>query len=72
VGFLVGAGGFATFDECVAANVPLPPIEFRFDGGPLGVWLEDNPYTDNVAGVGGRNPKWALTLLGNCSLIVAR
>jgi hypothetical protein len=69
VGFMVGSGGFATFDECVAANLALPPEEFDFAGGPIGVWLSDSPYSDNVAGTGGRNPKWSLTLLGDCSQI---
>jgi hypothetical protein len=73
VGYLVdagpsmGGGGFATFDECVAANLMQDtPIDFAFDGGTIGVWLSDNPYSDNVAGVDGRNPKWSLTLLGKC------
>lgn len=71
VGFLVGSGGFATFDECVTANVALPPKEFQFAGGKIGVWLSDSPYSDNVAGVDGRNPKWSLTLLGaNCTPVV--
>jgi hypothetical protein len=71
VGFLVGSGGFATFDECVAANLALPAKEFQFAGGKIGVWLSDSPYSDNVAGVDGRNPKWSLTLLeGNCTPVV--
>jgi hypothetical protein len=69
VGILVGSGGFATFDECVAANLALPPEEFDFAGGPIGVWLSDSLYSDNVAGTDGRNPKWSLTLLGDCSQI---
>lgn len=69
VGFMVGSGGFATFDECVATNLALPPTEFDFAGGPIGVWLSDSPYSDNVAGTGGRNPKWSLALLGDCAQI---
>jgi len=69
VGFLVQNGGFATFDECVAANLLLPPSEFDFAGGKLGVWLQDSPYSDNLAGVDGRNPKWMLTLLGDCDRV---
>jgi hypothetical protein len=69
VGFLVGSGGFATFEECVAANLALPPSEFDFAGGKLGVWLQDSPYSDNLAGVDDRNPKWKLTLLGDCSRV---
>jgi hypothetical protein len=55
--------GYADFDECVAANRKLPPKEFEFAGGKLGIWLNDAPYLDNQAGTGGRNPKWSLTLL---------
>ena len=62
-GYLVGSGGFADFDECVTANLALPPIDFDFAGGPMGVWLDDDPYADNVPGLGGRNPTWKLTLL---------
>jgi hypothetical protein len=69
IGFLVSNGGFATFDECVAANLLLPPVDFDFAGGKLGVWLQDSPYSDNAAGVDNRNPKWTLTLLGDCDRI---
>jgi hypothetical protein len=57
---------FATFDECVTANLAVPAQEFAFDGGKIGVWLDDTPYADNTAGDDGRNPKWQLTLLGTC------
>jgi hypothetical protein len=60
VGFLVGQGGFATFDECVQANLALPPVDITIPAGPLGVWLEDNPYGDNVPGLNGRSPTWSL------------
>ena len=64
-GYLVDAGGYATFTDCVNANLLQDqPKEFDFDGGPLGLWLADSPYTDNVAGDNGRNPKWSLTLVG--------
>jgi hypothetical protein len=69
IGFLVSNGGFATFDECVAANLALPPADFDFAGGRLGVWLQDSPYSDNAAGVDDRNPKWTLRLLGDCDRI---
>jgi hypothetical protein len=67
-------GAFTGFDECVAANLALPPKEFDFNGGQLGVWLADTNYGDNLAGVsddgGIDNPKWALTLLsGSCTNI---
>lgn len=60
IGFLVGQGGYATFDECVQANLALPPIEITVPAGTLAVWLEDNPYSDNVAGPDGRSPTWSL------------
>jgi hypothetical protein len=63
VGFIVGAGGFSTFGACVAENRTLPPIEFTFGGGKLGVWLADRPYHDNLSGEDGRNPVWRLIKL---------
>ena len=63
VGIFQGQGGYTDFEGCVAANLPLPPIEFDFAGGVLGVWLADSNYGDNVSGVDGRNPVWKLTLL---------
>lgn len=68
-GYQVGSGGYATFAECVTANQALEPVEFEHGGGRLGIWLQDNPYADNLAGEEGRNPKWALTLLGSCTLL---
>jgi hypothetical protein len=67
VGVFAGAGAYSTFDDCVDANLSLDqPLEFDFDGGPIGVWLDDNPYLDNVAGDNGRNPAWNLVLLQAC------
>jgi hypothetical protein len=66
VGFLVASGGFATFADCVAANRVLPPIEFDFGGGSIGLWLQDEPYGDNLPGKGGRSPTWRLTAVGAC------
>jgi hypothetical protein len=61
VGFLAGQGGFATFDECVTANRALPPVDLTLSGGgPLAVWLQDSPYSDNVDGPNGRDPTWSL------------
>jgi hypothetical protein len=60
---VLGAG------DCVAANLALEPVELEFAGGRLGVWLQDSPYSDNLAGVDGRNPSWSLTLLGDCALL---
>ncbi len=58
--------GFSKFQDCVDANLALPPVEFDFAGGKLGVWLDDNPYLDNAVGEGGANPAWQLTLLKEC------
>jgi hypothetical protein len=66
VGYAASNGAFATFAECVAANLALSPLEFDFAGGKLGVWLQDSPYSDNMAGEDARNPKWQLTLLAPC------
>jgi hypothetical protein len=60
VGYLVGQGAFSDFDDCVAANVMLPPVDFDFAGGTIALWLQDDPYYDNVAGTDGRNPTWSL------------
>jgi hypothetical protein len=60
-GYSTATGAFAVFDDCVAANLLLPPMEFEHDGGPIGIWLQDSPYSDNVAGLNGRNPAWSLT-----------
>jgi hypothetical protein len=65
-GYSVATGAFSEFEACVAANQALPPLEFDFGGGKIGVWLQDSPYSDNLAGQDGRNPKWQLTLLGEC------
>jgi hypothetical protein len=61
VGYAIGSGAFASFDDCVHASHAVPPVEFDFAGGSIGVWLEDSPYGDNVAGQGGRNPTWHLS-----------
>jgi hypothetical protein len=62
VGFLQGQGGFADFDACVSANLANDvPLEFDFAGGPIGLMLDDNPYTDNVAGENGRSPTYRLS-----------
>jgi hypothetical protein len=66
IGFQVGAGGFAMFEDCVAASTAARPETFEHAGGQLGIWLQDSPYTDNLAGEGGRNPKWSLVRIGEC------
>lgn len=67
VGYAAGAGAFSEFAACVSANLALAPVEFDFDGGVLGVWLQDSPYQDNVSGEDGRNPVWSLSRLGGCA-----
>ncbi len=54
------------FGACVTANLAVAPEEFDFDGGTIGVWLNDNPYVDNVEGPDGGNPSWSLRLLAQC------
>jgi len=66
IGYAPGAGAFAAFEDCVTASKLKPPKVFNHSGGPLGIWLQDVPYSDNLAGVDGRNPKWRLTRLGEC------
>ena len=61
VGFEQGQGGFSSFDDCVNANASDAAFEFDFTGGPIGVWLSDSPYTDNVAGESNRNPTYHLS-----------
>ena len=66
VGFLASAGAYTDFEACVAANQALDPLVFDFDGGRLGIWLDDSNYADNLPGENGRNPLWELTRLGGC------
>jgi len=66
VGYSASNGAFVAFADCVTANLALPPTDFEFDGGRIGVWLQDSPYSDNMAGESGRNPAWNLTRRGAC------
>jgi hypothetical protein len=66
VGYITSTGAFEYFDDCVSENLKLPAKEFDFDGGVLGVYLQDSPVEDNIAGENGRNPKWALKYLTGC------
>jgi hypothetical protein len=58
--------GHEEFDDCVTANLALEPLEHEHTGGPLGIWLADTNYGDNISGEDGRNPEWSLTFLGEC------
>jgi hypothetical protein len=63
VGFLSGQGAFTNFDDCVHASLAVPPVDLVLSEGTLGVWLEDEPYGDNVPGVNGDSPTWSLECL---------
>ncbi|MDP1822160.1 MAG: hypothetical protein Q8L48_02930 [Archangium sp.] len=54
-------GSFADFTQCDLANRSLPPRDFNHAGGKLGIWLKDDIYGDNTAGVNGQNPSWTLS-----------
>jgi hypothetical protein len=66
VSYSASGKGYRLFADCVAASVALPPVEFDFAGGPLGIFLHDSFYLDNVTGPDGANPAWALTFVGPC------
>jgi len=68
VSIVAGTGAFDNYDDCVAANKQLPPTTFEHKGGKLGIYLEDFPYQDNVAGA--VNPRWRLERLGGCPAIL--
>jgi hypothetical protein len=57
---------FSDFASCVSASLAVPAEDFAFDGGKLGIWLNDSPYEDNLAGDDGGNPTWSLQLLEKC------
>ncbi|MFO0597144.1 MAG: hypothetical protein U0228_17655 [Myxococcaceae bacterium] len=57
--------GYSSFAACDAANKALPPKDFYFQGGKLGIWLADDAYDDNTPGEGGKNPSWTL-VRANC------
>lgn len=61
IGYAPGAGAFTSFDDCVAASRAVAPVEFELATEQrVGVWLLDSPYSDNMAGVEGNNPRWRL------------
>jgi hypothetical protein len=61
VGFILGSGGFANFEDCVNASRAMSPRDFQHPGGRIGIWLEDEIYSDNSPGENGRNPSWELS-----------
>lgn len=61
IGYAPGSGAFASFDDCVAASRTIAPVEFELAAEQrVGIWLLDSPYSDNMAGVDGNNPRWRL------------
>ena len=73
-GVVVGEGGeplgaYASYDECVAANLKLAPITFNTtQAGPIGVMNAGDSSTAKSPGeaVGGRSPSYRLTRLDPC------
>ena len=58
-----GNNGVADFAGCVATQkAASTAIEYAHAGGKLGVYVNDSPYGDNVAGEGGKNPKWSIRM----------
>jgi hypothetical protein len=61
--------GYLTYEECVAANEGIAPLEFEFRGGKLGVWSSDFNPADNIGGEGqdrcGTSPIWKLSRLSD-------
>lgn len=56
---------FPVYADCDAYNKQLPPLYFNwtYDLQPLGFWLNDAPYSNNLPGAtvpNGTNPSWAL------------
>lgn len=72
VGTFAGLGAYATYEDCVAANVGRAPLAFHFEGGKLGLRLQSlDPLTlflliEGGEAVGGRSPTFRLTCSGEC------
>ncbi len=56
-------GSFSDFAQCDAANRAVPPLDFGFAGGKLGLYLRDDIYEDNSEGEDGKNPYWSLSVI---------
>ncbi len=62
--------GIDTYANCVAANKSMDqPLDFDFQGGPLGLFIEDTMPADNTGGPApdGVTPTWKLTALSVCA-----
>lgn len=57
----VGITGYPIYEDCIAANRALPPLDFDFAGGKLGIWQNDFKTDDNIAGE--QKPTWRLSQL---------
>jgi hypothetical protein len=70
VGILPGieGSGVPKYADCVAASKKLPPLDFDFAGGKLGIFNNDTVQFDDVGGEsqGGTSPTWRLSLLSAC------
>jgi hypothetical protein len=56
--------GYGDIASCEAANQALAPLDFDFDGGPLGMYLNDFQPSDNVIDPQSGAPTWRLS--GSC------
>jgi hypothetical protein len=61
-------GAFASYEECVAANLTVAPVEFSFNGGTLGVMNsgDASPSATRGEDAGGRSPTFRLSRLDAC------
>jgi hypothetical protein len=55
--------GIEDFNECVRENKKEPAIAVHHDGGPLGIWLKDRPYSDNSGG--NPPPTWSVSRIAD-------
>jgi hypothetical protein len=53
--------GYPVLSDCVSANQALPPLDFDFAGGPLGMYNNDFQPSDNVIDPTGGAPTWRLS-----------
>jgi hypothetical protein len=56
--------GYTDLASCETANRALAPVDFDFDGGPLGIYNNDFQPSDNVIDNESGAPTWRLT--GGC------
>ncbi len=61
VGLTAGMGAHVEFAACEAASRTAPARTYTHPGGPLGVFLQDAGYEDNVPGEDDENPVWRIS-----------